>query len=407
MTGVSLLKSTGLFEGQESKIPTSWPAEVTVPALTMVQIALFDLLQSIGVKPDVLFGHSVGETALLYASGAGSKAMALEIAIPRARGMRLAELVGGGMLALGCNLSSTLRIIAQVKEVSEGVLEISCYNSPTAFVLSGHTKMVDEALALAETEGIFARRIHTLTASHSSVMDVCEEECLAGIGEVFSRYPGPCKPVIPTFSSVDGHEEMISEFTPEYFWKNLRNPVRFQETVESVIEEYPDAVFIEMSPHPVLSPSISLLTEKDPVCPMQRGKDLSASDVELAAFTHAIGSLFILGVNTIDLTTLYGRPSRNTLSNIPYPFNPRQFQTQIDGPRSAGSSGSDTYALRVKMNSKLFPDLAQHVMNNEPILPATAMLDMVCAPFIVACVFFFSLNVVSGCSNGCTSYMGC
>lgn len=377
VTGVSLVKTTGLFDGKHCSLSGLWPTEITLPTLTMVQIALFDLLQSIGIKPDVVFGHSAGETALLYASGAGSKAMALEIAIPRARGMVIAEYVGGGMAALGCDLQSTLRIVGKVKETSDGVLEVACHNSPEAFVISGHAKLVDEAIALAQKDGIFARKLHTATPSHSSVMEICKEKYLSGIAEVFSRYPQHCVPTIPTFSTVAGHDEMISEFTPDYFWQNMRSPVIFQQTVETIVEEYPDATFIEISPHPVLSSYIFASAQREAVCPMRREKDGSASDLELLALKKAIGSLFISGVNSIDLTALYGPASRDLAYQIPYPFTARHFPMRIDGPRIDGHSSSDGSALRLKMNSKLFPDLAQHVINGAEIVPAAAFIDMV------------------------------
>lgn len=376
ITGASLIKTTSLFDGEESTLSGVWPTEITLPALTMVQIALFDLLQSVGVKPNFLMGHSAGETALVYASGAGSKAMALEIAILKAEGIKVAEQVGGGMLSLGCDQESVSRIVAKVKEKMNGVLDIACYNSPDAFVVSGDVKLVDEALVLAQKESIFARKLRNSTPSHSAMMDICKEKYLEVMVDVFSRFPRPCKPVVPTFSSVAGQEEMISEFTPEYFWQNLRRPVHFQQAIETAIDENPDAIFIEISPHPVLSSYILASTQKDAFCPMRREKDVSALNADLVAFTEIIASLSV-SINSIDLTMLYGRASRNQAYSIPYPFTTRHFPLRIDGPRSASSTNSETSALRINMNAKLFPDLAQHIINGEKIVPAAAFLDMV------------------------------
>lgn len=204
---------------------------------------------------------------------------------------------------------------------------------------------------------------------------------MAEMEDVFLRYPQPCKPTVPTFSTVAGHEAKIIEFTPDYFWQNLCHSVHFRKTLTSVVREYPDAAFIEMSPHPVLSSHIFASVQRDAVCPMRRNKDSSASDVELLALTQAIGSLFMSGASCIDLTALYGRASRKQAYEIPYPFTTRHFPMRIDGPRITGSSHPNNSALLVKMNSKTFPDLAQHVINGEPIVPSAAFLDMVCKPF--------------------------
>jgi acyl transferase domain-containing protein len=67
------------------------PISLILPSITAVQCALFDLLCSFGLRPDVLIGHSAGETSLLYASGAGSKEMALEISIARGIAMTIVE----------------------------------------------------------------------------------------------------------------------------------------------------------------------------------------------------------------------------------------------------------------------------------------------------------------------------
>ena len=74
-TGRSFLGMTGLFVVDPPKSSPlaenlTWPANVISVAITFFQIALFDLITSLGLKPDVIIGHSIGETAVLYASGA-------------------------------------------------------------------------------------------------------------------------------------------------------------------------------------------------------------------------------------------------------------------------------------------------------------------------------------------------
>ena len=377
--GVSLVESTGLFCGSASKIPEGiWSAEITLPATTIVQIALYDLLISIGVKPHALIGHSAGETALIYASGAGSKAMALELAIARGRSMKLVESAENGMAALDCGLNTAIGLVEQAKRKGDGVLEIGAINSSDAVLISGSGALLNHLVDIAKVDGIFARRVQSLVPSHSSLMDSCRKQYLEGVTAVFSRHGGPHRPITRTYSTVAGQPRITTRFTPEYFWDNLRNPVHFHQGTTSVSDDFPSAVFVEISPHPALSSYLASLVGHDRVlCPMRRPKTPSDADAEALAFTRTIGDLIVLGVNQIDLTSLYGRSSRDPTYYIPYPFTERYFPMRIDGPRSRSGALRDGSTLHLQINAKTHPDLAQHVINGEPIMPGTGFLDMV------------------------------
>ena len=379
LVGVSLVESTGLFCESASKIPEGiWPAEITLPAMTIVQIALYDLLINIGVKPHALIGHSAGETALIYASGAGSKAMALELAIARGRSMRVVESAENGMAALGCGLNTAISLIERAKYKGDGVLEIGAINSPDAVLISGDGALLNHLVDIAKTDGIFARRVQSLVPSHSSLMDSCRKQYMEGVAAVFSRHCGLHRPIIRTYSTVAGQPRITTRFTPEYFWDNLRNPVHFHQGTTSVLDDFPRAVFVEISPHPALSSYLaSSVGHNRVLCPMRRPKTPSDADAEALAFTRTVGDLIVLGVNQIDLTSLYGRSSRDPTYDIPYPFTERYFPMRIDGPRSRSGALRDGSSLHLQINAKTHPDLAQHVINGEPIMPGAGFLDMV------------------------------
>ena len=379
LVGVSLLESTGLFYESASKIPDDiWSTEITLPAMAIVQIALYDLLISIGVKPHALIGHSAGETALVYASGAGSKAMALELAIARARSMKLVESAENGMAALGCGLNTAIGLIQQAKCKKDGVLEIGAINSPDAVLISGDGTLLNHLVDTAKADGIFVRRVQSLVPSHSSLMDSCRKQYLEGVTAVFSRHNGLHRPIVKTYSTVAGQPRITTRFTPEYFWDNLRNPVHFYQGTMSVLDDFPGAVFVEISPHPALSSYLASSVGHDRVlCPMRRPKIPSDTNAEVLAFTRTIGDLIVLGINQIDLTNLYGRSSRDPAHDIPYPFTERYFPMRIDGPRSRSGVHDDGSGLHLQINGKTHPDLAQHEINGEPIMPGAGFLDTV------------------------------
>ncbi|KAF7336300.1 Polyketide synthase [Mycena venus] len=207
--GFSLIESTGLFSVARAQ-PSSlaiplcdfgWPVTITVSSIAMLQMALFDLLKSVGLRPHMLLGHSAGETAVLYASGAGPKEMAMEIAIARGEAMACTEGPEVGMAMLACSPGHASELIARITANRFGVLELSCFNSPTSIAVSGTVAAVDEVIALGKSEGLFAQRIRTMVPGHSSFMDPIKDDYVAKIDDIFARYPGSHAPTIPVFST--------------------------------------------------------------------------------------------------------------------------------------------------------------------------------------------------------------
>ncbi|KAF7333968.1 Polyketide synthase [Mycena sanguinolenta] len=382
--GESLLETTGLFIPLASTpslplAPTGWPVTITVAAIAMVQIALFDLLLSVGISPTFLVGHSAGETAIIYASGAGSKAMALEIAIARGQAMTVTESPDLGMASLACSADVAVKIIAQISSTNNQ-LEISCYNSPDSVALSGSGELLEAAITLARSQGIFAQRIRTMVPGHSTFMDQIQDDYMARMAEIFARHPGPHIPRIPVFSTCIG-QVLVDEFTPSYFWANCRNPVAFSPAIFSLLKSRSDAsqpAFLEISCHPVLSFTISQhdVPQKSVLCPMRRRS--TGTDVhEQTVFTETLAQITLLGYNACDLSALYGvseyKPSfiDHPLISRPIPQPKTHFS---DAPRSTHVNGP--LALNAPMTELTHPLLAQHVINGEPILPATGFIEI-------------------------------
>ncbi|KAJ7120035.1 hypothetical protein C8R44DRAFT_981991 [Mycena epipterygia] len=381
--GTSLLESTGLFAPAKSPpaitLPDfGWPVVVTLSAIAMVQIAMFDLLQSVGVRPDVMLGHSAGESATLYASGAGSKAMAMEIAIARGEAMTSAEGEKVGMAVVACRAERAQELIARVITDGTGGLEISCYNAPESITVSGTASLLDQLVVLAKREDIFAQRLRTMVPVHSSFMDCIKEDYMAKMDDIFTRYPGSHAPRIPVYSTCRA-ERLVEAFTPSYFWDNCRNAVLFSKAVSDLLPSSP--VFLEISCHAVLSSSILARGVPDGrvLCPMRRisAKKVATSEPEI--FLDTLGRLSLLGLNSIDLSDLYG-PSEYKPTFIEHPLvvrdipppkslSPRRLHSSTDtnGPLSSSN---------LLINKLSHPNLAEHVINGQPTLPATAFIEL-------------------------------
>ncbi|KAK7042708.1 polyketide synthase [Favolaschia claudopus] len=384
--GVSLIASTGLFEHRSApglQLPDSaWPVRYTLPAIAIVQIALVDLLNSVGIRPDMMLGHSAGETVALYASGAGPKEMAMEIAIARGEAMSLVESGNVGMAVLACNSTRASELISVILSKTGDLPEVSCYNAPEAVTVSGTACVLDDLITLAKREGIFAQRLRTMVPVHSSFMESIHDKYLAKMEDIFARYPGSHVPKIPVYSTCRS-KLLVESFTPSYFWDNCRNPVQFSNVISHLLPSSP--IFVEISCHPVLSSYISShsIADNHVMCPMRRPSARKAppsSHAEVETFLTTLGSLSLLGVNSLDFSGIYGssdfkpefieHPLQSRDIPPPKTFTPSR-SPEAQRPRNGPLSGSG-----ISINKRSYPSLSEYVVNGKSVLPVTVFIEL-------------------------------
>ncbi|KAJ3899904.1 polyketide synthase [Lentinula edodes] len=371
-TGTSLLQQTGLFIGSisTSLIDQTWPISVTLPALCMFQVAMIDLFKSLGICPDVIMGHSAGETAAMYACGSADHTLAIELAIARSRAMALIEGTSVGMVALGCSAETAEGIIHQVIQVlsQQVVLDIACFNSTSDVVISGHISGVELVMEHAKGLGIIAHLIGTNVPMHSQLVLKCQREYLTEVGEVFSQH-SICTPQIKTYSTVTG--KLVEAYSPLYFWQNAVQPVLFSQAITAVLSEDPSSTFVEIGPHPVLLRYIKCLgaTSSSLIPASHR------SGSEHHFFLEALGKLMIQGHNSLDFHKLNGtlKSSKLDIPLPPYPFSPKVVQYHTG---SLGYSNSNNHKLLVSSHLTE-PYFVDHCIVGEPIMPAAGFIEMV------------------------------
>ncbi|KAM5543754.1 hypothetical protein V8D89_002371 [Ganoderma adspersum] len=380
-TGSSLVE-LGLFTetAADAKDPLGdpWPIAITLPALTMLQLALVETLAAVGVTPDVVVGHSAGETAVLSASGSGSKELALEVAIARGRAMALLEEASGTMAAVSCSPEDASSFIAEVHaELGAGTLTVGCYNTPAAITLSGVESHIDLAVKKAGAAGIFARKLRTRIPVHSDMMALCQAEFEKLVRDVFTRYPTSA-PTVETYSTKTGG--LYTEaFDAQYYWDGTIGPVRFTEAITALATAHKHAMYVEIGPHPVLTSYISSMTEKNTLitCPLrrQRAPEPGAEAVE---FLTAVGKLVVAGHNCVDFDALTG--AAKVAGKVPqYPFAPKTVPWRIQSAEIARQGQHRNGPLnypQLQVNVQTHPELADHVIKEEPIMPAAGFIEM-------------------------------
>lgn len=391
--GYSLIQETSLFTQSSCTVkplPQIWSIDLILPSLAMVQMALFDLLVSIGLKPDVVLGHSAGETAMLYACGAASRAMCIEIAIARGQAMATMEDKQGTMAVLGCSPHVADDIIRSLQQ--SGPIEIACYNSHDAVVIAGHIDCIEESIAQAQSRNIFARKLRTRVPVHSSMMDMCAEVYSQRLRDVFSKYPDEHKPLVQTYCTASG-ALWDQPIDAEYFWLNARMPVLFSTAVSDILSRMPQStIFLEISPHPTLSNYIVDLgaDESRVLCPMRRIKP-ELTTQESFTFLETIGRVIVSGCNSVDYRVLSGVSfiDRDIPDFPPYPLSRKGIKYFPDNTpmirRQFSTRNGPICHLNMRYNHKVYPDLAQHIIKGESIMPGSGYIEMVRSFFDLTC----------------------
>ncbi|PCH36322.1 hypothetical protein WOLCODRAFT_108541 [Wolfiporia cocos MD-104 SS10] len=380
LTNKSVIHDNGLFgETVQVERKDVWPISLILPSIAVFQIAMYDLLVSLGIKPDIVLGHSAGETAVLYASGAASKEMAVELSIIRGTTFIPVEAYGGGMAALGCGPEEAAPLIEQARaEFPNDILEIACYNSPTAVAIAGHDTAIGKVLELATQKDIFARKIRTRVPIHSSMMDYCQKDYCAGLKDLFERYSGDHHAKVTAYSTYTG-ELFEEEYSADYFWNNTRNAVRFTQTIDAINKAHPDATYLEISPHPVLSSYLTSMTDGANVFDSARRPKNDVSS-ELRDVLGLCGKLTAAGHNCVDFTVLNGRACYEDQLSIPaYPFQKKAFPLWPDTVGAAIQQEAHPGPLnrrQMRVNKDTHTVLGEHVIRGEPIMPAAGFIEM-------------------------------
>ncbi|MGA5704456.1 type I polyketide synthase [Peterkaempfera bronchialis] len=224
--------------------------DVVQPVLFAVMVSLAALWGAAGVRPEAVAGHSQGEIAAAHVAGALSLEDAARLVALRSRAVR--ALSGRGGMA-----SVPLRADALADRLAAwgGRLEVAVVNGPAATVVSGDADALDELLAAFATEGVDARRVAVDYASHSAQVEAIREPLLASLAGIAPRTSD-----IPFYSTVTGGPVDTACLDADYWYRNLRQTVRFEPTVRALLAAGHRS-FVEVSPHPVLTGSLQDIFE--------------------------------------------------------------------------------------------------------------------------------------------------
>jgi amino acid adenylation domain-containing protein len=332
------------------------------PAIFAVTLGLAAQWRAWGARPAAIIGHSMGEVAAAHLSGALSLADAARVICRRSA--LLARIAGQGAMAVAELPGEAAARLAAARGIA-----VAAVNGPRSVVLSGPRAAVEAAVAEVTAAGGFARLVRVDVGSHSAEVEPLREalgEALAGLG-----WTAPHTPWLSTVTCAP----MLEDPGPAYWWRNLREPVRFAEAVARLAGEGHGA-FLELGPHPVLLPDLEA----------QAGAAIAMGSTRRGQgwrrpMLEAAGALWAQGVE-MDLAALAG-PARPLPEGLPtYPFRDerhwvRRAPAATMTARLLGPEGGspDDPALRVFPLETAAPGvLVEHQVLGRPVLPLAAML---------------------------------
>ncbi|MFB9616085.1 SDR family NAD(P)-dependent oxidoreductase, partial [Kutzneria kofuensis] len=343
--------------------------DVVQPALWAVMVSLAELWRSVGVEPAAVLGHSQGEIAAACVSGALSVRDAARVVALRSKA--ITRLAGtGGMVSVALP-------VAELEPLLGDRLSVAAVNGPRSAVVSGDPAALDELIARCEADEIRARRVPVDYASHSSHVEAIEQELLEVLAPIQPR-----RSDVPFFSTVTADWFDTSGLDAAYWYRNLRRTVQLDAGVRSLIAQG-HAVFVEVSPHPVLVQGIE---DAAAVGTLRR------DDGGMDRFLTAAAEGYVRGLAVSWRSVLAGRGRHVELPT--YPFQRQRYW--LEAPSIAGDVASaglvpnehpllgvavplgdeQGLVLTGRLSLATQPWLADHALDGTVLVPGTAFVDL-------------------------------
>ncbi|OPF74901.1 polyketide synthase, partial [Streptomyces antioxidans] len=356
----------------------------TQTGLFAFEVALYRLVESWGLRPDFLVGHSVGELAAAHVAGVFSLEDACALVAARGRLMQaLPE--GGAMVSLRAAESAVLPHL----EGHGDRVSVAAVNGPRATVISGDE---DTVLRIAEAVGAKSKRLTVSHAFHSPLMDAM----LAEFGTVAAGI-GYSAPRIAVVSNVTGEAAGEELCTPEYWVRHVRGAVRFGDGMRFLAERNVTR-FVEIGPAGVLSAmGEECLAEAD----TDTDTDAAAAFVPLLRKDRGEAESLLAGVGrvhahggAVDWEQVFAGRGAHRVELPTYAFQRQRYW--LDAPATVGdvaSAGlgaaghpllgaaveladSDGLVLTGRLSTRGQPWLADHAVSGVVLFPGTAFLEL-------------------------------
>ncbi|GAA3683916.1 type I polyketide synthase [Lentzea roselyniae] len=346
---------------------------VAQPALFAVQVGVVESLRERGIEPEAVVGHSVGEVAAAYACGALSLDQAVQVIAERAAAQ--APTAGAGrMAAVGLPPEEAEAVLASYG----GRLGLAAVNTDRDVTVSGDADALERLGQELTARKVFFRELDVNYPFHSPAMDVVEAPLrarLAGLRGGMNH--------APFVSTVTGAPVPGPELDADYWWRNVREPVRFADAVRRLLAVGVDT-FVEIGPHPVLGGYLRRLRSGD--VPIAVVPTLTRDTGGEEALDTTVASLIAAGAR-IDWNRYF--PSAGRVVDLPaYPWQrerhwhgdlERWYGGPIEHPLLGERDDVPEPSWRGTVEPVSLPWLGDHVVDGAVVMPAAGYAEIALA----------------------------
>jgi acyl transferase domain-containing protein/NADPH:quinone reductase-like Zn-dependent oxidoreductase/short-subunit dehydrogenase/acyl carrier protein len=355
-------------------------ATYSQPLLLALQVATVRALEERGIVASATLGHSVGEIASAWCSGALSLDQAIDVVIARSRNQESVR-GSGGMAALMLSDREARRFLKTAGALS---VEIAAVNSWRSVTVSGTFADIDRVLQAAADMRISARRLDLDYPFHCALIEPVRTPLLHELQGL-----RPLPPHKKFVSSVTGGTVAPEVLGAEHWWRNVREPVQFEPALNELLKDGV-RVFLEIGPRPILASYVrDVLREAG-----ARGvviETLSESDGQSALdpIERAASKVALAG-GKIEMQRFFGPTPASAIVLPLYPWQHAQFK--ISATDEAGTTllphthpllgagpRKDTVEWFSTVDPTLYPWIADHRVGDIPVLPATAYVEIMLA----------------------------
>jgi polyketide synthase 12 len=364
--------------------PSLERVDVVQPALFAVFVSLAELWRSFGVAPSVVVGHSQGEIAAACVAGCLSLEDAAKVVALRSRALADALAGNGGMVSV----SSSLGELGPRLERFGERLSVAALNGPRTVVVSGEPAALDELLRDCEADRVHARRIPVDYASHSAQVEAIRDRLLTDLEGIAPRSGD-----VPFVSAATGEPLDGRELDAAYWYMSLRHTVQFERATRRLIEDGV-TLFVEVSPHPVLTMAVQETAETtaDPDAVAAIGT-LAREQGGPGRFMLSLADAWVHGVD-VDWRTAFDGTAAELVELPTYPFRRDRYWNEPEaGPGDLAGAGlrpgghpllgatvalpdGEGWVLTGRVSLRDHSWLRDHVIAGAVLLPGTALLDI-------------------------------
>lgn len=353
--------------------------EIAQPCLFALQVAITKYLIEHGMVIKVVLGHSIGEVTAAWASGALTLSQAVDVIYHRSfwqgktRGF-------GKMAAIALSFQDAQALLQELNLSNE--LEISAINSPKGITLAGDLSFLEKLKTVCDQKNIFCTILDLDYAFHSKYMDAIQSDLLASLATL-----APKENSIRYVSTVEGKTVSGDQLNANYWWRNIREPVKFYEAVDELIADG-ISLFIEVGPHPVLKRYVEdCLTHRDVnglvLTTMKRGSGV-IEEIQSALFKtwmsgaeFNLNHFFPVAGNHITLPLYPWIKEKYGLK--PTNENTDQCNLDIEHPLLGYRIKVGEPIWENHLDTTIVPHLADHVVSGLPVMPAAGYAEMALA----------------------------